>query len=121
MPEIAEQDLFDESHQEAAHRPINISVPISSHPLFAPKPIAPFKPRTIGFELPTIEYFENLEPGHQADVSWKLSWSMDSFDGDLDESIEVIMEKEMRRSESAHLTMSEWRVFEDDPADFLSI
>jgi hypothetical protein len=108
MPEIAEEDLFD----EAPGRPINISVPIARKPLFAPKPVAPFKPRTIGFDLPTMEPFESPEP----EVQWKMSWSMESFEAEFDESIEVIMEKEMRRSESAHLTMSEWRIFDDEPA-----
>jgi hypothetical protein len=112
MPEMTREDLFD----EPSPPPMNISVPMvpKPKPLFAPKPIAPFKPRAIEFDLPTVEPFETPEP----EVTWKLSWSMETFEPEFDDSIEVIMEKEMRRSESAHLTMSEWRIFDDDPVAF---
>jgi hypothetical protein len=104
MPEITADDLFDEG-------PMNISPAVPRKPIFAPKQIAPFKPRAIVFDLPTIEPFEPTE----AENTWKLSWSMESFETEFDESLEMIMEKEMRRSESAHLTMTEWRIFDDDP------
>jgi hypothetical protein len=39
---------------------------------------------------------------------------MERFEPDFDESIEEVMERELRRSESAHLGMSEWRIFDDE-------
>jgi hypothetical protein len=101
MPGITREDLFDE---KAGDLCLASTVPVI---------MTPFKSHFIEFDLPSLENLD-CPIGFDAEPLWRPSFSMDSPDPELDDSFSMIV----KPSESAHLSMREWGLSDDDPMSF---
>jgi hypothetical protein len=114
MPPITEDDLVDHRGQSNPRPLYQRPPPAQAVPMFAQKAAAPFKPRVIDFELPSLDDgFDgpDLDPVEP----WKLSLSMDNLLPEFEESFEMVLGGgDLKRSGSAVISMKEWRIFCDD-------
>jgi hypothetical protein len=112
MPAITQEDLGD-PHGQPRPKPVSQRPPpVYTPPMFAQKTVAPFKPRVIDFELPSLDDFDRLDL--DPIEGWKMSLSMDNLQPEFEESFEAVLAHELKRSESGQVSLSEWRIFCDD-------